>query len=405
MVSSKFIKFMKAVKSGRLERLSCVVELGRVGVRMAEEYSTRFDLLEIEQCLYLSEFQTPQLEKAEKHLLNLVKKNDPLYSLLEYYDNYPYSYSDINYFFKGCLKSGVEISIKAVNPSARNSYFKRLKKLEKSLKYQRYLRPWLNRDYKVEEILTDLEERSTQKYSLGNEIRFTKSMNEYLEEYKDVKFLKRVRFPKIYTYLSSDEMVASEYIYGSYFYELLQYNRLAYKDVLDLIRTQLFFMLKIGVFHNNLHSGNLILSDEGNIHFLDCNTISILKTQTREGLFKVLKFVAKDEFIEAVNVFNELSEKKLSLEEMKNLTKELEYISSVNYTINNTFLRKLMNMFKAACNFGIVFDKDIFSAFKSFIYLDKLVNKTKGKNIIFKEDLLKILDELEELIKSNNSLT
>ena len=120
MLSSKFINFMKAINSGRLEKLSCVVELGRVGVRMAEEYSTRFDLLDVEQCLYLSEFQTPQLEKAEKHLLNLVKKNDPLFSLLEYYDNYPYSYSDINYFFKGCLKSGVEISIKAVNPSARS---------------------------------------------------------------------------------------------------------------------------------------------------------------------------------------------------------------------------------------------------------------------------------------------
>ncbi len=402
MVSSKFINFMKAIKSEKLERLSCVVELGRVGVRMAEEYSTRFDLLEVEQCLYLSEFQTPQLEKAEKHLLNLVKKNDPLYSLLEYYDNYPYSYSDISYFFKGCLKSGVEISIKAVNPSAKNSYFKRLKKLEKSLRYQKYLRPWLNKKYKVEEILVDLERRSNQKFTLGNEIRFTKSMIEYLEEYQKIKFLKRVRFPKIYRYLSSDEMVVSEYTYGSYFYELLQYNRLAYRDVLDLIRTQLFFMLKIGVFHNNLHSGNLILSDEGNIHFLDCNTISVLTTQTREGLFKILKFIFKGEFFETANIFNELSEKKFSLDEIKTLVKEIESVALMNCNLNDSFMKKLMKIFKAACNFGIIFEKDIFSAFKSLIYLDKLANKTKGKNDNFEEDLSRILDELDEYIQNNN---
>lgn len=399
MLSSKFIKFMKAINSGKLERLSCVIELGRVGLRIAEEYSTRFDLLEVEQCLYLSEFQTPQLEKAEKHLLNLVKKNDPLFSLLEYYDNYPYSYSDINYFFKGCLKSGVEISIKAVNHMAKNNYFKRLNKLEKSLKYQRYLRPWLNKKYKIEEILADLNVRSHQKFSLGNEIRFTKSMTEYLEEHQDIKFLKRVRFPKIYAYLSSDDKVVTELIYGSYFYELLQYNRLSYRDVLDLIRAQLFFMLKIGVFHNNLHSGNLILSDEGNIHFLDCNTISILKSQTKEGLFKILRFVLKEEFLETATIFNNLSEVKITEDRLRALANEMEYISSTNYTTNNSFMRKLMKMFKAATTYGIVFDKDIFSAFKSFIYLEKIAIKTMGKNNIFKEDLMRVLDELEEYIE------
>lgn len=402
MLSSKFIKFMKAINSENLDRLSCVVELGRVGVRMAEEYSTRFDLLEIEQCLYLSEFQTPQIEKAEKHLLNLVKKNDPLFSLLEYYDNYPYAYSDINYFFKGCLKSGVEISIKAVNLSAKNNYFKRLYKLEKSLRYQRFLRPWLNKKYRVEEIITDLEERSKQKFNLGNEIRFTKSMSEYLEKYQKVKFLKRVRFPKIYTYLSSDDMVVGEYVYGSYFYELLQYNRLTYRDVLDLVRTQLFFMLKVGVFHNNLHSGNLILSDEGNIHFLDCNTISILRTQTREGIFKILKYISKGEFQKTAEIFNEISESKISNEKIEKLAKEIEHIISINPTHNNSFIKKLMNIFKEASNFGVRFDKDIFSTFKSFIYLDKIVTKTKGKNKVFKEDFIKILEELDEYINIKN---
>lgn len=401
MLSSKLIKFMKALKSRKIDKLSSIIDLERIGVYIAEEYSTRFDLLNVEQCLFLSEFQTTHLDKEEKHLLNLVKIDDPLFSLLEYYDNYPYSYSDINYFFKGCLKSGVEISIKAVNPLAKNNCFKKLTKLEKTLKYQKFLRPWIERNYKIEEILVDLKERIDQKFVLGNEIRYTKNMIEYLEEYQDIKFLKRIRFPKIYAYLSSDEKVVTEFVYGSYFYELLQYNRLSYKDVLDLIRTQLFFMLNIGVFHNNLHSGNLILSDDGNIHFLDCNTISILTTETKEGLFKLLKYLLKSDFKKSGEIFNSISKKKISDDELVYMVKDMEDIMNETYPTNNTVVRKMMEIFRLVTIYGAVFEKDVFSVFKSLIYLEKIGMKTIGKSDDFKSDLLKIVEEIEEYTAKN----
>lgn len=45
---------------------------------------------------------------------------------MEYYDNDSYSYSDINYLFKGCLKNGIEITIKAVNENAKKNFTKKL---------------------------------------------------------------------------------------------------------------------------------------------------------------------------------------------------------------------------------------------------------------------------------------
>ena len=92
-----------------------------------------------------------------------------------------------------------------------------------------------------------------------------------------------------------------------------------------------------------------------------------------------------------------MSSKKSSSEELEKLTKEMEYIFSRNYTVNNTLIRKLMEIFKKATEFGICYDNDLFSAFKPLIYLDKLVNKTKGKNDVFEEELLRILNELEEV--------
>lgn len=405
MLSSKFVKFIKSFKSNDISDLDCGVELGRLGIRIAQEYSTRFDLLPIDKCLYLAEFQTPSIEKAEKHLLNLVPKFDPLFSLMEYYDNYPYMYSDINYTFKACLKSGVEISIKAVNPTAKNNYFKKVNALQNKLKYIAFFHPWVQ-EYKIREILEEVEKNSAQKASLSNEINYTNSLNEYLKAYKDILHLEDVRFPKIYAYMSSENMVVSEYTYGTYFYEMLQFNKLKYEDVLKLVKAQLFFMLKIGVFYNNLHSGNLLYSEEGKIYYLDCNTLGSLTSDTKIQLFRLFKAVALGNYPYASVILNELSDLSLGtpqLEELSATIKEIFATDKEEY--KEAFFIKIMKSFRAASKLGMTFESEIYPIFKCLVYLDSLIFKTKSKNSKIKSDILQILEDIEGILKDNNPLT
>lgn len=398
MLSTVFIRFVRSFNNKNNNSLDCILDLGRLGLRIADEYSTRFDLLDINKCIYLSNFQTPALEKAEKHLLNLVPIDDPLFSLMEYYDNYPYSYSDINYLFKGCLKSGVEITIKAVNPSAKKIFLKNLSNLRNKIKYYNFFFPWMEKKYKINEVIDSLEINNCNKFDLIKEIKSTKILQEYLDIYKGCLNLHRLKFPKIYSYLSSESKIVSEYVYGNYFYELLAYNKLAYRDVLDLIKIQLFFILNVGVYHNNLHSGNLILSDEGEFHFLDCNTIAYVSTEKRILFFKLLKSICKEKYEEVARIINSISEKTID-------DKQLEIFSNKILSIfncNSTLIAKLMKCFKLGYFYGMSFDLEVFSIFKSFLYLDKLVNATKRKSCYFEEDLLKILDEIEPFIVNNN---
>lgn len=395
MLFPKFLRFMRTLNTGKISNLFCVLQLGRVGLRIAEEYSSRFDLLEIDQCIVLSNFQTPQLEKAEKHLLNLVKKHDPLFSLMEYYDNYPYSYSDINYFFKACLKSGVEISIKVVNPIAKNNYFKKLYKLQKNIKYYIFFMPWLRKKYKIEEILKDLEINSEKKFDFSSEIKLTDTLQEHLNNYSNLDFLKRIRFSKLYSYLSSNSMIVREYTYGSYFYELLANKSLLYSDIIELIKAQLFFIFKVGVFHNNLHSGNIILSDEGNFHLLDCNTVSILKTSTRENLFSTIDSILKNDTLKIIESLKKLSTQTAST---NNLEKEIADILQIKISSGNAITKKIMLILKAGIKNGLSYDTDIFSVFKSLIYLEKIAEISKNKNISLKSDFIKIFRELEKII-------
>ena len=62
-----------------------------------------------------------------------------------------------------------------------------------------------------------------------------------------------------------------------------------------------------------------------------------------------------------------------------------------------------MEMFRLVSSYGVVFEKNIFTAFKSLIYLEKISMKTIGKNGDFGEDLMRILDEIEGYIKELRS--
>lgn len=293
MLLLNFIKLVSSFHSKKFPNPDIITKLGILGIRIAQEYSSRFDVIDIEKCIYLSKFQTSDTEKEDRHLLTLLPKKSPLLSQMEYYDNDSYSYSDINYLFKGCLKNGIEITIKAVNENAKKNFTKKVNSLEKELKFFSWFYPKFNKKYKTVEIIENLKKVTEQKLNLNNEIKSTELLKDYLAQYSDYKGFARLKFPSIYAYLTSDIMLVSKYTYGTYFYQMLENRRLSYKDVLEVIRIQLFFILKIGTFHSNLHLGNIILGSDGFIYFQDCNVLSSVNDETKENLFKLLSVISK----------------------------------------------------------------------------------------------------------------
>ena len=149
MLLLNFIKLVSSFHSKKFPNPDIITKLGILGIRIAQEYSSRFDVIDIEKCIYLSKFQTSDTEKEDRHLLTLLPKKSPLLSQMEYYDNDSYSYSDINYLFKGCLKNGIEITIKAVNENAKKNFTKKVNSLEKELKFFSWFYPKFNKKYKA----------------------------------------------------------------------------------------------------------------------------------------------------------------------------------------------------------------------------------------------------------------
>lgn len=396
MLLLNFIKLVSSFHSKKFPNPDIITKLGILGIRIAQEYSSRFDVIDIEKCIYLSKFQTSDTEKEDRHLLTLLPKKSPLLSQMEYYDNDSYSYSDINYLFKGCLKNGIEITIKAVNENAKKNFTKKVNSLEKELKFFSWFYPKFNKKYKTVEIIENLKKVTEQKLNLNNEIKSTELLKDYLAQYSDYKGFARLKFPSIYAYLTSDIMLVSKYTYGTYFYQMLENRRLSYKDVLEVIRIQLFFILKIGTFHSNLHLGNIILGSDGFIYFQDCNVLSSVNDETKENLFKLLSVISKYDYSEIPNILNNMSDVKIEAEKMNLVSVEINNIfknSKGNFLQKDSIVKNIMYSFKSGIKNGMVFSNDIYPVIKSLIYLENMALKVKPKTY-FAEDISKILTEI-----------
>jgi ubiquinone biosynthesis protein len=396
MLLLNFIKLVSSFHSKKFPNPDIITKLGILGIRIAQEYSSRFDVIDIEKCIYLSKFQTSDTEKEDRHLLTLLPKKSPLLSQMEYYDNDSYSYSDINYLFKGCLKNGIEITIKAVNENAKKNFTKKVNSLEKELKFFSWFYPKFNKKYKTVEIIENLKKVTEQKLNLNNEIKSTELLKDYLAQYSDYKGFARLKFPSIYAYLTSDIMLVSKYTYGTYFYQMLENRRLSYKDVLEVIRIQLFFILKIGTFHSNLHLGNIILGSDGFIYFQDCNVLSSVNDETKENLFKLLSVISKYDYSEIPNILNNMSDVKIEAEKMNLVSVEINNIfknSKGSFLQKDSIVKNIMYSFKSGIKNGMVFSNEIYPVIKSLIYLENMALKVKPKTY-FAEDISKILTEI-----------
>ena len=396
MLLLNFIKLVSSFHSKKFPNPDIITKLGILGIRIAQEYSSRFDVIDIEKCIYLSKFQTSDTEKEDRHLLTLLPKKSPLLSQMEYYDNDSYSYSDIKYLFKGGLQNGLAITIKAVKDPAKKNFTKKVNSLEKELKFFSWFYPKFNKKYKTVEIIENLKKVTEQKLNLNNEIKSTELLKDYLAQYSDYKGFARLKFPSIYAYLTSDIMLVSKYTYGTYFYQMLENRRLSYKDVLEVIRIQLFFILKIGTFHSNLHLGNIILGSDGFIYFQDCNVLSSVNDETKENLFKLLSVISKYDYSEIPNILNNMSDVKIEAEKMNLVSLEINNIfknSKGSFLQKDSIVKNIMYSFKSGIKNGMVFSNDIYPVIKSLIYLENMALKVKPKTY-FAEDISKILTEI-----------
>jgi ubiquinone biosynthesis protein len=233
-----------------------------------------------------------------------------------------------------------------------------------------------------------------------NEFEGQQSLKNIKEEYIGRYDLSRLKFHRIFQEVSNENVLVSEFVEGQSFDEILEMKNMPYDLILELFNIHGFYMFTSGEFHGDIHPGNTILDNNGDIYLIDTGAISTVGDKIRLGLFKFFEALSYYEYKECVKHINEMADKPVfgkRYQKFESLFFEL-YRDFTNSTVSEISLtRKMMETIKLGVNCGMEFEKGMFSIIKSLMYLDGMVLRCNPDAVLM-EDMRSSIDKFKRLL-------
>ncbi|MGL5988424.1 AarF/UbiB family protein [Cetobacterium sp.] len=397
MKSLKLIRLIYKIHRNNPPSLEEIEGMGLLAVKIAQYYALRADFIDEKTCVYLAKLYEYSYLAQKREIEEIIGDDKWILDGLKLYEKAPFSSASIGQVHIGYLRDGKKVAIKIRKMDFKNNFFKDIQNAKKIANTLLYFYPKLKKVFNPLEVLNNIEEGTLRELNFKTEIEGAKYFRTLKEENTEKFDLKDLYFSEFIESLSSEKVAVSKFIEGESFNTLLKENKLKYIELLKLFKYHTFFMFKLGVFHGDLHPGNIILGKNGEINLIDCSTIGRMKCKLRKGLFGFFYYLSRYDYDKAASYLNEMSEKTLSEKEFQSFNlkfKEL-YRDFKNSSVSNVSLTKrMMETIKLAVNSGMEFEEGMFHVIKSLMYLDGMVLKCNPT-----VNLMEDIREFTELLK------
>ena len=252
-----------------------LLDLGPTFVKLGQIASTRADL-------YPPEF-TKQLESLQDNVPPVDIQGIVNLDHFEAFDETPFKSASIGQVHKATLKNGKQVIVKVKRP---NIYDIMKTDTDNIRDIVRFLEKvgvdtGNSSEFVLNESIEYLLGESDYHREMDNAIRFRKNM-------KDIKWIK---VPKVYTEFSNDDMIVMEYVESEKLTELTNPNVNKKKICEALINSYVIQTMDKGFFHGDPHPGNLGFSAKGKLVFYDFGLIIDLSNELRDGFKKIFKCI------------------------------------------------------------------------------------------------------------------
>jgi ubiquinone biosynthesis protein len=266
-------------------------ELGPTFIKFGQILSTRHDLIPEEYIRELSKLQdrVPPFEfiEAKKMIEKELGKNiDEIFSE---FDQKPIASASIGQVYHGRLLKGEEVAVKVMRPGIEEIIENDLlilmsmaKFFEKHVKASKFFNP-----------VGFIEEFSR---VMRQEIYYTHEAQNADKFYKSFAGITTVRIPKIYWKYTTKHILTQEYMEGFKITDISKIEEAGLdrkKVSIDLSNAYLKMIFEDGFYHADPHPGNILVSGEGVIIFLDFGMAGIVDPYLRENLVNLMLAVQK----------------------------------------------------------------------------------------------------------------
>lgn len=373
---------MRTIHGSRLPDLAAIQTKGLLAVKIAQHFALRIDFLDVEVCRHLSQLFRNTLPIPPENLDALLERavDSSWRQQVRNIAPTPFASASVGQVHRATLQDGTPLAVKIIKGNFKKQFLKDIQTVRRYLKLLLIVRPALRKVFDPLGILDYIKSYTMDELDLRNEIAGRETLLQTAAPYRAFHDLSKLRYPDYYPDLSSEGVLVSRFIEGKTFDELLNEGQMQYQQLLDLFHIHGLFLFGPGVFHGDIHPGNIILTPEGHICFVDTSAVSRVGEKIRRGLFHFFLALVDYDYQACTERLNQMAEKPIDgprftrfRERFFELYRDFKgkSVSEVSLT------KKMMDSIKLGVESGMEFETGMFAVIKSLMYLDGMVLRCK----------------------------
>lgn len=351
-------------------------------------------VLEFQKCL--DQTAPVPFSEMERVLKSELKK--PLSRIFKEINQNPLASASIAQVHEAILKNGEEVVLKIQKPNVKNIIQTDMNFVYMASLILEFLIPEFKR-FSLSEIIEDLHNSMLKECDFFLEAKHTKEFKSFIDSMK----IKDITVPTIYDEFTTSKVITMEKLYGIPLRNPEEIKRIRNPSEVIAKALQVWFLslITFEFFHADVHSGNLMLLEDGRIAFIDFGIVGKIQPKTWSGLQKIT-FAMESEPINYGLMAEGLIESGIASKKSINLSKftdDLRNAFSMFESLEDSLLfeenfneeeinKKLLTIVQVAKENGIRFPREFGLLLKQFLYFDKYI-KTLAPEI-------KMIDEFKK---------
>jgi ubiquinone biosynthesis protein len=396
-----FFRLLNTIYRDREPDIALIQHLGLLAVKIGQVYALRPDFLGDERCRTLAKLYSNTQSLPPEDAIKLIESyaGSRYLDRFSEFDRKPFASASIGQVHRAVLNTGEQVVVKIVKQDYSRTFQRDVRNVRRLFQFAIFLYPKLHGVANPVSLLEQIEKMTLSELDLRNEAAGKTELQHIYEENKDRFDLSRLRFRRVFEELSSQHILVSQYADGPTLDELLSKGQLEYESLLELFHVHGFFMFAIGIFHGDIHPGNIVLKD-GNFYFLDTGYIGRVSDRMRKNLFYFFEALSADDYRQSAKCLNAMAERPISGKKWIHFEDRFLalYADFKGKTVSEVSLtKKMMQTIRLGVLSGMRFDKGMFDIIKSLMYLDGMVIRAKPDAMLLK-DMRRFIHEFKAMM-------
>lgn len=372
----------------------CLEELGPTFIKLGQLLASRPDVMPpgfVEELKKLQD-QVPALSYAT--VLKVLENNyGPQFSeIFSHIDETPLGSASIAQVHRAQLATGESIVLKVQKPGIA-------KTIQEDLNVLKFMVEALERYFPESRLFNPSELVREFSYSIEMETNFIVEGNNVRRFSENFAKDPNIKIPKAYLEASCAEVLVLEYLEGTSLRAAEATISLEQRENLMKVGLQAYFdmVFKHGLFHGDLHAGNLLILSSGQIGFIDFGMVGRLSRRVKTSIANMFVALGSEDYDRLAYEYLELSTQSIDVDRDE-FGRDLRMLLSPFFGLNlkNVNLGKLLiDSASIAFKHKVYLPSELLLFFKSIVTLEGM-----GKGVKEDFDLLPyVFDFSSEIVK------